>query len=56
MSSTHPPSFGDAREAGILIAEEIRAQVEIIRGYLDQLDRGWIKSETVRSFLRRHYR
>lgn len=38
------------------LAEEIRAQVEIIRGYLDQLDRGWIESEKVRSFLRRHYR
>ncbi|MCQ1537788.1 PAS domain S-box protein [Methanocalculus taiwanensis] len=38
------------------IAEEIRLQVEIIRGYLDQLDRGWIESEKVRSFLRRHDR
>lgn len=38
------------------IGEEIRMQVEIIRGYLDQLDRGWIESEKVRSFLRRHYR
>jgi len=38
-----------------VIGEEIRAQVEIIRGYLDQLDRGWIESENVRSFLRRHY-
>ncbi len=38
------------------IAEEIRVHVEIIRGYLDQLDQGWIESEKVRSFLRRHYR
>ncbi|MCP1662497.1 MULTISPECIES: PAS domain S-box protein [Methanocalculus] len=38
------------------IGEEIRMQVEIIRGYLDQLDQGWIESEKVRSFLRRHYR
>jgi PAS domain S-box-containing protein len=39
-----------------VIASKIREQNEIIRGYLDQLDRGWIESEKVREFLRRHYR
>lgn len=34
----------------------IEEQVEIIDRLVDQLDRGWVESEKVRSFLIRHYR
>jgi len=35
---------------------KIHEQAALIRGYLDQLDHGWIESEKVREFIRRHYR
>ena len=35
---------------------KIHDQADLIRGYLDQLDQGWIESEKVREFIRRHYR
>jgi len=35
---------------------KIHDQADLIRAYLDQLDQGWIESEKVREFIRRHYR
>jgi PAS domain S-box-containing protein len=36
-------------------SEKILHQAEIINGIVHQLDQGWIESENVRAFLRRHY-
>lgn len=35
--------------------EKIAEQVRQINAIIDQLDRGWIESESIRDFLRRHY-
>jgi len=40
---------------GTASSEKILRQAEIINGLVYQLDQGWIESENVRAFLRRHY-
>jgi len=37
-------------------AKSVLTQVEIIDDLVNQLDRGYIESEKVREFLRKHYR
>jgi len=37
-------------------SDQINKQIEIIDNLVTQLDRGWLESEKVRSFLVRHYR
>ena len=35
--------------------EKIALQIAHVNRIVDQLDRGWIESESIRDFLRRHY-
>ncbi|NLL10536.1 MAG: hypothetical protein GX268_06560, partial [Methanomicrobiales archaeon] len=36
-------------------AREIASQIAQVNRIVDQLDKGWIESESIRDFLRRHY-